>query len=50
MVANGFFSHTGANGSSVGDRLNAVAYGWASVAENIAAGQPPPSPAWSMPG
>lgn len=40
MVANNFFSHTGANGSSVGDRLNAIAYSWASVAENIAAGQP----------
>ena len=40
MVTSGYFSHIGANGSSVGDRLNAIGYSWASVGENIAAGQP----------
>lgn len=40
MVVNGYFSHTGANGSSLNDRVNAIGYPWASVAENIAAGQP----------
>lgn len=40
MVAGNFFSHTGSNGSTVGERINAIGYAWASVAENIAAGQP----------
>jgi uncharacterized protein YkwD len=40
MVAHHFFSHTGSNGSTVGARLTAVGYSWASAAENIAAGQP----------
>lgn len=40
MVAGNFFSHTGSNGSSVGDRVTAAGYSWRSVGENIAAGQP----------
>ncbi|MGB7184438.1 MAG: CAP domain-containing protein [Burkholderiaceae bacterium] len=33
-------SHTGQNGSSVGDRLTAAGYTWSAVGENIAAGYP----------
>jgi uncharacterized protein YkwD len=40
MVARNFFSHTGSNGSTVGDRASAAGYAWRSVGENIAAGQP----------
>ena len=40
MVAHQFFSHTGSDGSSVSARINAIGYAWASVGENIAAGQP----------
>jgi uncharacterized protein YkwD len=32
------FSHTGANGSNVGDRLSATGYVWSTVGENLAAG------------
>lgn len=32
------FSHAGANGSSVGDRLTSTGYVWSTVGENIAAG------------
>lgn len=39
MVANNFFSHTGSNGSSAGDRATAAGYAWRGVGENIAAGQ-----------
>lgn len=39
MVANNFFSHTGANGSSAGQRITAAGYNWSSYGENIAAGQ-----------
>ena len=39
MVSKGYFGHTGANGSSVGDRTNAQGYKWCFVAENIAQGQ-----------
>lgn len=39
MVARNFFSHTGSNGSSVGDRATAAGYTWRTVGENIAAGQ-----------
>ncbi len=38
MLANGFFSHTGSNGSSVGDRVTAQGYTWRTVGENIARG------------
>jgi uncharacterized protein YkwD len=40
MVSNDFFAHTGSNGSTISDRINAIGYAWASVGENIAAGQP----------
>jgi uncharacterized protein YkwD len=40
MVTNNFFAHTGSSGSSVSARINAIGYAWASVGENIAAGQP----------
>ncbi|WP_103069359.1 CAP domain-containing protein [Aquimarina sediminis] len=39
MNNNGFFSHTGSNGSSVSDRVNDQGYSWRRVAENIAKGQ-----------
>jgi uncharacterized protein YkwD len=39
MVANNFFSHTGANGSNAGERISAAGYNWNSYGENIAAGQ-----------
>lgn len=38
-MANGnFFSHTGSNGQSVGDRATQAGFTWSSVGENIAAG------------
>lgn len=40
MVVSNFFAHTGSNGSTVSARINAIGYAWASVGENIAAGQP----------
>ena len=39
MARGNFFSHTGRNGSSVGDRARAAGYKWCYVAENIAQGQ-----------
>ncbi|MFG6433351.1 CAP domain-containing protein [Roseateles sp. LYH14W] len=39
MAAGNFFSHTGSNGSSAGDRVTAAGYAWRGVGENIAAGQ-----------
>ena len=39
MVANNFFSHTGANGSNAGQRITAAGYNWSTYGENIAAGQ-----------
>lgn len=39
MLANNFFSHTGSNGSSVGQRVTAQGYVWRTVGENIARGQ-----------
>lgn len=38
MVRQNYFSHTGADGSSVGQRVRAEGYSWCWVAENIAAG------------
>lgn len=35
MACNGFFSHTGSDGSSVGDRVFAENYGWTVVGENL---------------
>lgn len=42
MAARDFFSHTGADGSTVGRRLTQTGYIWGLVAENIAAGQTGP--------
>lgn len=39
MVTNGFFSHTGSDGSSVASRVQDAGYSWGAVAENIALGQ-----------
>lgn len=39
MVKRGFFSHTGSNGSDVGERVRKTGYNWCFVAENIAKGQ-----------
>jgi uncharacterized protein YkwD len=38
MANNNYFSHTGLNGSSPGDRITAAGYSWSSYGENIAAG------------
>ena len=35
MACSGIFSHTGSDGSSVGDRVTAEGYSWSSVDENI---------------
>jgi uncharacterized protein YkwD len=43
MATQDFFSHTGKDGSSVGDRVSKAGYNWRTVAENIAAGQRTPS-------
>ena len=40
MNDNNYFNHTGADGSSPGDRITAVGYKWRSYGENIAWGQP----------
>ncbi|MFL4472035.1 CAP domain-containing protein [Tateyamaria armeniaca] len=39
MARRGFFSHTGSDGSDIGDRLRRVGYAYCFGAENIAAGQ-----------
>ena len=39
MLANNYFSHTGLNGSSPGDRITATGYVWRTYGENIAKGQ-----------
>lgn len=39
MARNGFFSHTGSNGSSIGERVRRQGYRFCFVAENIAKGQ-----------
>ena len=38
MVANDFFSHTGSDSSSVGDRVTVTGYFWKTVGENLYAG------------
>jgi uncharacterized protein YkwD len=38
MANNNYFSHTGANGSSPGDRISQAGYSWSTYGENIAAG------------
>lgn len=42
MAVNDFFSHTGSDGSSLGDRLDRVGYSYSYAAENIAAGSSTP--------
>ena len=39
MASNNFFSHTGSDGSSIGNRVTNTDYQWRTVGENIAAGQ-----------
>lgn len=39
MSTNGFFSHTGSDGSQVWDRATAQGYSWGWIGENIARGQ-----------
>jgi uncharacterized protein YkwD len=39
MYDNNYFSHTGQNGSSAGERIKAAGYTWSSYGENIAMGQ-----------
>lgn len=43
MADNDFFSHTGSNGSSPGDRIEAQGYNWSTWGENIAAGYTTPA-------
>ena len=38
MADNNYFSHTGSDGSSLGDRMSAAGYNWSTYGENIAAG------------
>ncbi len=38
LQQNNLFTHAGANGSSVGDRVTATGYAWQAVGENLAAG------------
>ena len=40
MSNNNFFSHTGSDGSRLGQRISAQGYSYSKVGENIAAGQP----------
>ena len=39
MAQHNFFSHTGSDGSNVGDRATAAGFTWQRIGENIAAGQ-----------
>ncbi len=39
MYENDFYSHTGSDGSSPGDRLNRVGYNWSTYGENIYKGE-----------
>jgi len=38
MAKNNFFSHTGSDGSSMGERISEAGYHWSAAGENIAAG------------
>jgi uncharacterized protein YkwD len=40
MAVNQFFSHTGSDGSSPGDRITREGYAWRTYGENIAVGYP----------
>jgi uncharacterized protein YkwD len=48
MTSNGFFSHTGSGGSTVGSRTRATGCSWTGVSENIAMGQTTPSAAMTI--
>jgi uncharacterized protein YkwD len=39
MSAHNFFAHVGSDGSTLGQRVDAVGYPWSTLGENIAAGQ-----------
>lgn len=43
MALQDFFSHTGADGSTISNRIAAAGYRWSAVAENIAAGYTTPT-------
>lgn len=43
MAQNDFFSHTGSDGSSAGDRISREGYSWSRWGENIAAGYTSPA-------
>lgn len=45
MAVNNFFSHTGSNGSTLAQRVDAVGYPWSAIAENITAGHATPEAA-----
>jgi uncharacterized protein YkwD len=45
MSLRGYFSHTGLDGSQVGQRASRVGYVWLRVGENLAAGQTTPAEA-----
>lgn len=40
LAAQNYFSHTGKNGSTVGDRVRAAGYGYCFVSENLSGGYP----------
>ena len=40
MAGNGFFSHTGSDGGSAGQRITRQGYSWSTYGENIAVGYP----------
>ena len=40
MLQNNYFGHTGADGTSPGDRLRQAGYNWSAYGENIAKGYP----------
>ncbi|WP_434288213.1 CAP domain-containing protein [Celeribacter sp. SCSIO 80788] len=40
LAAQNYFSHTGKDGSSVGERVRAVGYGYCYVSENLSGGYP----------
>lgn len=42
MASANFFSHTGINGNTAGDRISGAGYTWSTSGENIAAGQRTP--------
>ncbi|MET0907988.1 MAG: CAP domain-containing protein [Ilumatobacteraceae bacterium] len=42
MAARSVMTHTGASGSTAGQRINVAGYGWTTWAENVAAGQTTP--------